>query len=248
MGEAVNFVPMCRRHEAFDEQRSRFAAVRQAAIFVFSCAAAAAHDIITTPITWGHEISTMVEKHCVSCHQPKGKAFSLLTYQDVRPWAVAIREEVLERTMPPWGAVKGFGDFGNDNSLTPEEIELIVKWTEGGVPEGNEKSLKFIAPEKKVPKPKGAISVSGAQRLDRPFLLGGLFPERVPSGAEFRITAELPNGAVVPLLWLKDYRAEFGHDFWLRNPMTLPAGTIIQGVPKDAGIMLLPISSSSPAQ
>ena len=59
-----------------------------------------------------------------------------MTYAEARPWAVAIKEEVLERRMPPWGAVKGFGDFRNDKALTPEQLELIISWVGGGVPEG----------------------------------------------------------------------------------------------------------------
>ena len=64
-----------------------------------------------------------------------------MTYAVARPWAVAIKEEVLERRMPPWGAVKGFGDFRNDKALTPEQMELIISWVGGGVPEGEAKDL-----------------------------------------------------------------------------------------------------------
>ena len=67
-------------------------------------------------------------------------AFSLMTYADARPWAVAIKEEILRRRMPPWGAIKGFGEFRNDTALTPEEMERIVSWTDGGVPEGERKT------------------------------------------------------------------------------------------------------------
>ena len=34
----------------------------------------------------------------------------------VQPRAIAIKEAVLSRRMPPWGAVKGFGSFRNDQS------------------------------------------------------------------------------------------------------------------------------------
>ena len=64
-----------------------------------------------------------------------------MTYSEARPWAKAMQEEVLERRMPPWGAVKGFGDFRNDQALTPEQIELVADWVEGGAPEGEPKDL-----------------------------------------------------------------------------------------------------------
>ncbi len=77
-------------------------------------------------------------------------AFSLATYKDARPWAKAIGEEVLQRRMPPWGAVKGFGDFRNDQGLTAEQLELIVDWEEGGAPEGEEKDMPGSAETRQV--------------------------------------------------------------------------------------------------
>src|SRR6267154_407556 len=82
-----------------------------------------AHDVITTKLTWNREISRIAFSRCVACHHSGGRAFSLMTYKDARPWAVAIKEEVLSRRMPPWGAVKGFGEFRNDEGLTGEQIE-----------------------------------------------------------------------------------------------------------------------------
>ena len=38
---------------------------------------------------------------------------------------VAIKNAVLSRRMPPWGAVKGFGEFRNDHGLTQEQVELV---------------------------------------------------------------------------------------------------------------------------
>src|SRR5438105_68430 len=97
-----------------------------------------AHDPISTGLTWSQEISRIVYNRCATCHAKGGNApMSLLTYADVRPWATAIKEEVLNRRMPPWGAVKGFGDFREDASLSQEEIMRIADWVEGGAPEGN---------------------------------------------------------------------------------------------------------------
>ncbi len=135
-----------------------------------ACCSAAAraawgHDIITTPITFDREILRIVDSRCASCHHPGGPAFSLLTYKDARPWAEAIKEEVLARRMPPWGAVKGFGDFRNDQALTPEQLELIVSWADGGVPEGEEKDLPPRAQVRTTPRrprrPKARSGVSG---------------------------------------------------------------------------------------
>jgi len=213
--------------------------VRFAPLFLV-CVAASAHDIITTPITWTREISRIIYARCGSCHREGGTTFSLMTYKDARPWVVAIREEILRRTMPPWGAVKGFGDFRNDQALTPEEMELIVNWSEGGVPEGEAKDLpkepKYEAPAG-IGKVKGEIVVSGSYQLKRKFTLDGLVPQ---TNASMQIVAELPDGSVEPILWLDNYQPEFVHPFLLRKPLVLPAKTIIRGVPTGASVRLLP--------
>ena len=66
---------------------------------------------------------------------------SLATYEEARPWAKAIKEEILEKRMPPWHAVKGYGEFSNAPALTQHEIDLLVNWVEGGAPKGDEKDL-----------------------------------------------------------------------------------------------------------
>ena len=206
-------------------------------------AAAAPHDTVTTSITWNREISRIVFDRCASCHNEKGMAFSMLTYAEARPWAVAIKDEVLSRRMPPWGAVKGFGEFRDDQGLTQEQIELITAWVEGGVPEGNPKDLPS---RPKLTKPAGTSSkrnqivVSGEHTLRSPFRLAGLMPEKVPAGASMRILAKLPDGSIEPLVWLYEYKDQYKHPFLLRTPLTLPAGTVIKGVPAGASIILLP--------
>jgi mono/diheme cytochrome c family protein len=204
---------------------------------------AAAHDIITTKVTFDREMIRLFDSHCISCHRPGGAAFSLVTYKDARPWAKAIGEEVLQRRMPPWGAVKGFGDFRNDKGLTEEQLELIVDWEEGGAPEGDEKDLP--ASPKIPPQPAAAhaaaeVVVNGDFKLPGPIKLDGLFPKTVADGASFQITAELPDGSVEPLLWLKDYKKAYGHPFLLRHSLELPAGTMIRGLPAGASIALMP--------
>src|SRR3954454_388330 len=84
------------------------------------------HDPITTKLTWTQEISRLVYKHCASCHREGGAAMNLTTYAEARPWAKAIRDEVLTRRMPPWGPVKGVGHFAEDPSLSLPEIEMFV--------------------------------------------------------------------------------------------------------------------------
>ncbi len=94
------------------------------------------HPRISTTLLWGREIVPILQRRCFMCHSPNNIAMSLGTYADARPWAAAIREEVLLRRMPPWSAVPGFGRFENDPSLTQNEWDLLVAWVDGGAPSG----------------------------------------------------------------------------------------------------------------
>ena len=61
---------------------------------------------------------------------------SFLDTYSARPWAKAIKEEVLNRRMPPWGAVKGLVIFAMTRA-SQDEITRIAEWVEGGAPEGD---------------------------------------------------------------------------------------------------------------
>jgi hypothetical protein len=212
---------------------------------------ARAHDVITTKLTWNREISRIITARCAVCHHPGGRAFSLLTYAEARPWAVAIKEEILSRRMPPWGAVKGFGNFRNDIALTGEQIEWITAWVGGGVPEGDPADLEV---NPKIPEPvpnppaAGELLISGDVRLSRDFTVDAILPRNVPDQQSLQIVATLPNGRVEPLLWLYEYKAAFAHPFLLRTPLKLPRGTLIVGVPDTATIALLPVVKTPAAK
>src|SRR4029077_7169227 len=83
-------------------------------------------------------------------------------------------------------------------------------------------------------------TVSGPYTLKHDTKLGGLLPMSVPANASLRISASLPDGRLEPLLWLQNYKPQFGHPFVFRTPLTLPAGTVVNGVPATAKIALLP--------
>jgi len=207
------------------------------------------HNIGSTRITWNREISRIIYNRCASCHHSGGTAFSLMTYQEAQPLADAIKQAVLSRRMPPWGAVKGFADFRNDQGLTQEELELISDWVEGGMAKGNNPN---VLP--KVPKfdkasqfkiPKDRIVVNGDLTIESPLSLGGLFPEKVPDGTSMEVVAALPNGGIQPLVWLYEYKDAYQHPFWFREPLDIPAGTVIRGVPPSARIVLIPDKTKS---
>lgn len=204
---------------------------------------AAAHPGQGAP-TWNREISRIVFDRCVSCHRPEGTAFSLLTYLDAQPRANEIKDAVLARRMPPWGAIKGFGQFRNDQSLSPEQIELIVRWVDSGIRRGNNPNQLPPTPPAtrsgRFQLPANAIRVPADGRLENGTLVDGLFVTPSTSPASARIWATLPSGAAVPLVWLHDYDNAFAHPFLLQTPRSLPAGTRIQGLASGATLALIP--------
>ncbi|MEJ7608965.1 MAG: cytochrome c [Bryobacteraceae bacterium] len=196
------------------------------AILALSCATLLfAHDPVTTKLTWSQEISRLIQKRCANCHRAGGTApMSLLTYAESRPWAKAIKEEVLSRSMPPWGAVRGFGDFANDESLTQSEITRIAEWVEGGAPEGDTQFLPGPATVEQ-PRPSAGRRLSRLP-AKRSVILIGIRPGE--DAQEDKIIATFPDGRMEPLLWLRKYRIAWNRTFVLRQPLRLPAGTKIQ--------------------
>lgn len=109
------------------------------AAFFLSTRTGSTHEPITTKVMFNKEVIRILERNCLGCHAPnKIKAdISLTTYEEARPWAKAIKEEVLEKRMMPFQAVKGYGRFQHDYILTQRDTELLVSWIEGGAPRGD---------------------------------------------------------------------------------------------------------------
>src|SRR6516162_791630 len=92
--------------------------------------------------TFSKEVAPLLYKNCATCHRPGEIApMSLLTYEQVRPWAKSIREKVLSGQMPPWHAAEPRGTFLNDRRLTDDEKKTLVAWIDAGAPQGEPKDL-----------------------------------------------------------------------------------------------------------
>ena len=208
--------------------------------------AALAHDTITTKLLWTQEISRLINRHCAKCHREGGSAMSLASYDEARPWAKAIRDEVLARRMPPWGAVKGVGEFRDDPSLSQIEIDMIVNWVEGGAPKGDEIYLppppRFSADAR--PAPAGrelTVTTHTPLTLAAPVQLAGLRPLRLAAGDSLEVTVLRPEGAVDRLIWIRNWRPEWERTFYFRRPLRLPKGariTAYSGRPAEVAIVV----------
>src|SRR5262245_23115462 len=94
----------------------------------------------TSAVTFHRDVLPILQKHCQECHRPGEIApFSLLTYQDARPWAKAIKTAVVTEKMPPWFADQNVGHFANDRRLSAAELKTLTTWVDAGAPEGDKK-------------------------------------------------------------------------------------------------------------
>jgi hypothetical protein len=196
----------------------------------------AAHDRITTRVTWDREIAPIVQARCLDCNAgTRPDEIPLRTYEQARPWAAAIKEEVLTRRMPKWHAARGYGDFANDPSLSPFEIALVAAWVDGGAPETDKAAGAPLATvprgsthESAPPAPvvPANVRVASLACEDQP-VAGRLLAvkPRLAKGESIGIAARLPDGQQPIVAWIRDYDPRAPITYWLRQPLTLPRGS-----------------------
>jgi hypothetical protein len=106
----------------------------------------AAHEfgIDPTTVTFSKDIAPILQQSCEACHRPGGGApMSLVTYDEVRPWAQVIKLKTAIRdrmgAMPPWYVEKDIGiqHYKQDPSLSDEQLAKIQAWADNGAPQGN---------------------------------------------------------------------------------------------------------------
>jgi mono/diheme cytochrome c family protein len=109
---------------------------------------AAATSASSRDVTFSKDIAPILQRSCQNCHRPDGVApMALVTYEDVRPWARAIKQRTglgpRAGVMPPWYVEKNIGiqQFQNDPSLSDEEIAKVAQWVDQGAPRGNPADL-----------------------------------------------------------------------------------------------------------
>ena len=99
-------------------------------------------------VTFAKDVAPILQRSCQQCHRPASVApMSLRTYEEVRPWARAIKMRTGLRNkrgaMPPWFVERDLGiqRFKNDPSLSEAEIEKIAVWADTGAPFGDRADL-----------------------------------------------------------------------------------------------------------
>jgi len=115
--------------------KARFFLVLSAVLIVLVTAAVAQAEV-----TFTKDVAPILQRSCQNCHRPGSIApMPLLTYEDARPWAKAIRQNVVLRNMPPWHVDPNVGihEFSNSVALSEAEIATIANWVDSGAPKGD---------------------------------------------------------------------------------------------------------------
>jgi hypothetical protein len=108
-----------------------------------------------TPVTFSKDVAPILQAKCQDCHEPGSIApMSLISYQETRPFAKAIKDRVASRQMPPWHIDRSVGvqKFKNDMSLSDQQVQTIVDWVDQGAIQGNPSDM---------PKPKPVDTSNG---------------------------------------------------------------------------------------
>jgi len=93
-------------------------------------------------VTFNQDISRLLQRHCQECHRPGGSApFELIRYEHVYRRRDKILAAVEKRTMPPWKALRGYGEFIGERRLSDAEVAMIARWIQEGAPEGDPRDL-----------------------------------------------------------------------------------------------------------
>jgi hypothetical protein len=115
-----------------------------AAVVAASMSLAAQAPAPAPQVTFTKDIAPILQRSCQNCHRPNSLApMSLLTYEEARPYAAAIKRRTSIRTrqgtMPPWYIEKDIGiqHYKNDISLSDDEVAKIAWWADNGAPRGN---------------------------------------------------------------------------------------------------------------
>ncbi len=121
-------------------QTKKFLILPLLGLLLLSCPPIPAQQIATTegPRTFYRDVLPLLEKHCQVCHRAGGIApMGFETYEGTRGYAAAIQAATQNRSMPPWFAEKGVGQFSNDPSLSDAEIATLAAWVAAKAPAGN---------------------------------------------------------------------------------------------------------------
>src|SRR5271166_2010519 len=109
-------------------------------LFCLSIFTVAMASAATTQVTFYKDVLPVLQKNCQTCHRPGEAApMSLITYDESRPWAKAIKQAVATKKMPPWFADPHYGKFSNDRTMSQADTNVLINWADNGAVAGDPK-------------------------------------------------------------------------------------------------------------
>ena len=132
-------------------------------------------------VTYAAHVAEILQQNCQVCHQPNAIGpMSLMSYEQVRPWAPMIRDQVVRRAMPPYhyDTDVGIQQLKEDKRLSDDDIQTIASWVDAGAPLGDPADL---------PEPVEWPDASAwrlAERLGEPDLVVPSAPFDVPANGQ----------------------------------------------------------------
>ena len=160
-------------------------------------------------VTFTRDVAPILQRSCQNCHRPNGglAPMALTTYEEVRPWAKAIKQRTSLREMPPWFIERNVGVKGykDDPSLTDQEIATITAWVDGGAVRGNPADMppmleftianawSFGEPDLVVTSPQFTVKAVGGDT-------SGVIPGETPTG--------LTEDRWIAAVQVREYRPE----------------------------------------
>ena len=135
--------------------------------------------------TWSDNTAAIVYNKCSSCHHPGGIApFSLMSYAEVSPMAVAIQDAISNNEMPPWPPNENYQQYSHSRALSAADKTTMLSWLANGAPEGNQAN----APAPPVFN-SGSILGNGDLMLQIP-----LYQSKAQGGQDDYVCFSLPTG------------------------------------------------------
>jgi len=119
--------------------------------------------------TFYRDVLPILQQHCQECHRP-GEAgpMPLMTFNQTRPWAKAIRAAVAKHYMPPWFADPCCGKFADDRTLSKTVIDTLALWAEDGAIAGDVNDAPRL---RSWPEQGNLISPDAVIEMPKPFVV-----------------------------------------------------------------------------
>lgn len=112
------------------------------------------------PVSYHKDIRSVVQQRCLGCHDKNGIGpFELTSYASIKTRQALIRDAIQKRRMPPWLADNTCNDYKNNFDLSDQERDMIIKWIDDGLVEGDPKDYKEPPPPGQIGLPRVDVSL-----------------------------------------------------------------------------------------